>query len=233
MNGGDSTDLYGFTYKSTGATGLHTVNNLILNAGAISHLNGTVDVFNLAGSISVVADSSIRAKQGPINISASISGSSDLYIGATDGGGVRTVTFSGDNSFTGDLITSAASSLFILADTGSMSFSIGANGVNNAITGIGSATLNGAFSIDTSGADLTLGNTWDLVTATTTTFGGTFSVDGYADLGGGIWSNGVFEFDTATGVLAFAPIPEPSTYAALVGGLMLGVAALKRRRRAV
>jgi hypothetical protein len=229
MNGGDSSDLYGFTYKSTGATGVHTVNNLILNAGAINHLNGGGDVFRLAGAISVIGDSAIRAKQGPIVISSSISGSADLYIGASDGGGARTVTFSGNNSFTGDIITTAASALFVLGDTGSLTFGIGANGVSNVVSGSGSATFNGAFNIDTSGADLTLGNSWNLVTASTKVFGGTFSVAGYSDLGGGQWSNGILTFDTATGALSV--VPEPGSAAALAGAAVLGFVSLRRRRR--
>jgi hypothetical protein len=230
MNGAATGDLNGFSYKGLGTTGVLTVNSLILAGGSINHLNGVGDVFVLAGNLSVTGDSIIRAKQGPINITASVSGSSDLYIGATDGGGVRTVTFSGANTFTGDIVTTTNTALFILGDTGSLAFTIGANGVNNSVSGTGSATFNGVFSIDTSGADATFGNTWNLTTAATKTFGGTFSVAGYADLGSGIWSNGQFEFSTATGTLM--AIPEPATCVTLAGGVVFGAALALRRRRA-
>lgn len=238
MNGGDSSDLYGFTFKSTGATGLITVNNLVLNAGAINHLNGTGDIFNLAGAISVIGDSAIRAKQGNINISAAISGTADLYLGATDGlGANRAINFSGNNSFTGDLISTATSTYFTLANTGTFSFDIGASGVNNRIFGSpstnGTAIFNGTFSFDLSSAETTLGASWTIVDNSTLleSYGGTFAVAGFTDSGGGVWTNGSYEFDQGTGVLT-SIIPEPSSFASLFGAVMLGFAATRRRRKA-
>ena len=238
MNGASSSDLFGFTYKSTGATGQITVNNLILNAGAINHLNGIGDIFNLAGSISVIGDSAIRAKQGNINISAAISGTSDLYLGATDGlTANRSINFSGSNSFTGDLISTATTTYFTLTNTGTFSFDIGASGVNNRIFGSpstnGTAIFNGTFSFDLSSAETTLGASWTIVDNSTLleSYGGTFAVAGFTDSGGGVWTNGSYEFDQGTGVLT-SIIPEPSSFASLFGAVMLGFAATRRRRKA-
>lgn len=47
---------------------------------------------------------------------------------------------------------------------------------------------------------------------------------------------GIVEFSSSTGgnpaTLSFSAVPEPSTYAAIAGGLMLGVAVLRRRQSA-
>jgi hypothetical protein len=237
MNGASSSDLFGFTYKSTGATGLITVNNLILNAGAINHLNGIGDIFNLAGSISVIGDSAIRAKQGNINISAAISGTSDLYLGGTDGlSASRAINFSGNNSFTGDLISTATTTYFTLTNTGTFSFDIGAAGVNNRIFGSpstnGTAIFNGTFSFNLAGAATTSGASWTVVDNSTLleSYGASFAVAGFTNNGSGVWSNGGYEFDQGTGVLT--AVPEPSSFASLFGAAMLGFAAMRRRRKA-
>ena len=237
MNGASSSDLFGFTYKSTGATGLITVNSLILNAGAINHLNGIGDVFNLAGSISVIGDSAIRAKQGNINISAAISGSADLYLGATDGlSASRSVNFSGNNSFTGDLISTSTTTYFTLTNTGTFSFDIGAAGVNNRIFGSpstnGTAIFNGTFSFNLAGAATTNGSSWTIVDHSTLleSYGGSFAVAGFTNNGSGVWSNGGYVFDQGTGVLT--AVPEPSAFASVFGAAMLGFAAIRRRRKA-
>lgn len=54
-----------------------------------------------------------------------------------------------------------------LAATGQMKFVIGANHVNNAIANAGTLNLDGSFNLDLSGADLTPGNSWSLVSGTT------------------------------------------------------------------
>jgi hypothetical protein len=238
MNGASSSDLFGFTYKSTGTGGGFTINNLILNAGAINHLNGIGDTFNIAGAISVVGDSAIRAKQGNINISSAISGTSDLYLGATDGlSASRAINFSGNNSFTGDLISTATTTYFTLTNTGTFSFDIGAAGVNNRIFGLastnGTAIFNGTFSFNLASAAATLGASWTIVDNATLleSYGGTFSVAGFTNSGGGVWTNGSYEFNQGTGVLT-SMIPEPSSFASVFGAIMLGFAATRRRRQA-
>ena len=113
-----------------------------------------------------------------------------------------------------------------------MNFAIGANNVSNAIFGTGRATIDGVFNFNLSGADLTPGNTWNLVTATTKTFGTNFAITGFTEVDG-LWTNGngSLQFAEATGTLtAFAPIPEPSSFAALAGLAVLGFGTTRRRR---
>ena len=89
-----------------------------------------------------------------------------------------------------------------------MKFAIGANGVNNSVTGTGIAQYNGAFNFDLTAADATIGNSWAITNVTTQTFGDTFNVPGFFESSTGTWINGNFQFDEATGTLSVAPAPE-------------------------
>lgn len=238
INGGDTDDAYGLTYKGTGTTATITVANLILAGGSINHLNGTGDLFRLAGNLSVTGDSIIRAKQGSIAIDSIVTGSSKLYLGATDGLSTsRSVNFNGANTFTGDLIATSTSTYFTLGSTGTFTFNIGAAGVNNSIYGLAgtnaSVVFNGVFSFDLSGASTQQGSTWNIIDNSTLleSYGSTFSVAGFTDLGSGVWSNGAYEFSQTTGVLT-SVIPEPSSFASFAGLACIGWVATRRRRQA-
>lgn len=214
-DGASTADLLGLTYKSSGSTAVFTVNNLILAGGSINHLNAIADVFNLAGNMSITGTSVIRAKQGTINVSAAVSGTSDLYIGATDGlSASRSVTFSGNNTFSGNIITRAASSTFTLASTGSLKFSIGAVGVNNKVSGPGTANFSGSFILDLTNASKTIGDSWTLVdtAAVVETFSATFSIPGFTEVNNewtGTQDGAYYRFSEATGVLTV--ISDPSS----------------------
>ncbi len=228
----------GLLYKGTGTTGIITVNNLILAGGYIRHANGVGDIFQLAGNLSVTADSTIRAQQGVIDISAIISGSSKITVGAADGPG-RILRFSGANTFTGNLAVENTGR-FELTATGGLTFDIGANGVNNSVTGLNAAgsfaDFNGTFNFDLTDAGTTVGDTWTIVDVAnlTETFGGGFTVNGFTDAGGDLWTrsaNGVtYQFSESSGTLSVTPVPEPNSAAlALIGGAGLWLA---RRRQA-
>jgi hypothetical protein len=215
--GGDSltinnTGAYpqGLFYKGTGtsaSTGIITINNLILAGGLISHGQGDTQYFNLAGNITVGADSTIWAKQGPTNIYASISGSSDITIPVPDGNfATRVLTFySTTSSFTGNLINNGR---FILADNAVFNFVIGEAGVNNSISGTGSiTTINGDFTLDLTGATSTLGDSWLIVSATGQTYGSTFSVVGFTDNLNDTWAKDIngtlsYLYNERTGTLS-------------------------------
>jgi len=228
--GGDSLNInntggypQGMLYKGTGNTGVITVDNLILNGGLISHGNGTADVFQLDGNINVVANSSIYAKQGPINVLAAISGSANITNPGSDGDG-RTLTFmSAASTFTGSIVNNGR---FALADDAVLNFVIGASGVNNSVSGTGAATdFNGDFVFDLSGASSNSGDSWAIASAATQSFGATFSVPGFTE-SGNVWANGVYRFDEANGVLSV--VPEPSSLAILLFAIPLLSAARQR-----
>lgn len=196
----------GLLYKGTGTTGVITINNLIVNGGFISHAQGTADLFQLDGSISVAGASTIYSKQGHTNILADISGAANLTIAATDdnaNAAQRIVTLMGNNTYTGNIDVLGK---LTLGDTGSMSFNIGANGVNNTVSGTGVANFNGTFNFNLTGASAAPGNSWTIASVTNQTFGSTFAVDGFSQ-SGDFWTNGTFLFNPLSGILSVALPP--------------------------
>ncbi len=201
----------GLYFKGQGTSAVVTFNNLILDGGWVYHLSNLSDLFQLGGVVTVESASNICAKQGNIDILASVAGSGALTIRPTDSPAVddRYVRFyAWDNTFSGDLVNEAR---FELAEGANFAFTIGADGVNNAIIGPSAAAtlLNGVFEIDLTAASDTVGDAWTLVTAANTTYGATFDIPGFSR-NGSLWRNGQYEFDETTGVLTV--VPAPSTW---------------------
>lgn len=193
-------------YKGTGTAGNITINYLIANGGSvIDHRNGAGDVCNLYGNIHIAADSVMYAKQGPINVYTAISGSGTITNPGTDGPG-RTLTFySAANTFTGSIVNNGR---FVLADNAVLNFVIGTSWVNNSVSGTGpQTTFDGDFTFDLNGAGTTYGDSWQIASAAGQTFGSTFTVAGFVDIGEGFWvtrhNNGTFyQFSQSTGQLS-------------------------------
>lgn len=166
-------------------------------------------------------------------INGDISGTGDLIKGQYQGGNSQVLTLAGANTYTGDtLITNGG---FTLAETGGLTFSIGADGVNNQVAGTsgGAILFGGVFSFVFDGEAFADGNSWVIVDKsglTNTSFAATFSVSGFDEVDD-IWTNASgFTFSEDTGVLSYAAVPESSTYAALAGLGALGFVASRRRR---
>ncbi|MBW8781895.1 MAG: hypothetical protein JF599_08410 [Verrucomicrobia bacterium] len=223
----------GLIVKSNGTSNI-TINNLIIDGGSIRDGNGSSDTINLLGAITITSNGGLLTMQEAWNIQSGISGAGNLTV--ADPG--LQLTFSGANTSTGSLIFNTANSKFTLASGGSMSFSIGANLVNNAVktsgSGAGTATFNGTFNFDLTGADTTLGNSWTIVgSGLTKSFSGTFAVNGFTETNN-VWTStdGVFQFSEATGVLSVvSAIPEPAGYGIAASLALFTVAAVARRRR--
>jgi autotransporter-associated beta strand protein len=141
------------------------------------------------------------------------------------GGIVKTGTgilqLDGINTYRGD--TSLSVGDLLLSDDAGLTFVIGEAEVNNKLTGAGDADLAGDFYFDLAFAGTTVGDSWTIEDlAGTVSYDTTFSVNSFADAGGGLWTtsaNGAdYEFSESTGVLTV--IPEPAT----IG--MLGLGAL-------
>ena len=145
--------------------------------------------------------------------------------------GVSELLLTGDVKITGDTIVDAGT--LTMSDIGSFTFYIGENGVNNGIGGTGTFAMNGTFIFDLTAASETFGNSWQIVSQTVAaTFGDNFTVAGFTQ-DNDVWTFGDYTFSESTGLLTYAAIPEPSTYAALVGAGFLGLAVMRRKRRSV
>jgi hypothetical protein len=223
-------------WKGSGTAAVITVNNLIINGGQIRHGQGDGDSFTLAGNISVGTKGAGFATQGATFVTAPISGTSSITVMDNgSGGAVRTVYFQSPSStFTGNILLNSARSRLTFNNGGVANFVLGATGVNNSISvNTGSVlTLDGLFNINTVSADLTPGNSWNLITGTAT-YGSNFAISGFSAADANTWTNpsNTLSFSTVTGTLtSLAAVPEPSAFAALAGLAGLGFAASRRRR---
>lgn len=146
--------------------------------------------------------------------------------------GSYTQTLANTNSHRGNTAVNAGT--LILADDATMTFYIGADGVNNAILGTGQIVLDGNFVFDLSQAVAIAGNSWLIVETSQlgSTFSDTFTVQGFTQ-NDNIWTSGSYEFSEATGLLTYA-VPEPDSLALLLGGgLSLLVWRANRRQKMI
>ncbi len=158
-----------------------------------------------SGPVTLAANSTLGATASAQNftISGVISESAGSF-GLTKTQ-ASTVTLTAVNTYTGNTTVNAGT--INLADNAGLKFVIGANGVNNKITGVGSAVINGDFTLDLSGANLTNGNSWTLVDTTTKAFGATFTLNGFteaADVHTKVVGAQTWTFTESTGVLTLA-----------------------------
>lgn len=216
--------------KLIGSNAILDTSTITVNSGGTFELaSGVSDgIASLAGSGSVVGGANSALTLGASNANSTFTGTIAGGLNLIKAG-TGTFTFGGASTSVGNITVNAGT--FTLADAGSLTFYIGDNGISNSVGGTGTANFNGDFNFDFSGADLTNGNSWSIVSSSLSkSFGAGFGVNGFVDQGGGIWTNGGFTFDQSTGSLSYAAVPEPSTFAVLGGVVALGFAALRRRR---
>ena len=118
------------------------------------------------------------------------------------GGG--TVTLSGLNTYTAN--TTVTNGTLVLASTGGLKFAV-ADASNNKVTGAGSATLNGTFTVDTTAVTKTSGS-WTLVDTNTKSFGSSFGLAGFSGPVGNVYTKvsgaQTWTFDKSTGALSLS-----------------------------
>lgn len=207
----------------------------LLNDGKL-RLGGTgvARTFSAQNSIKLTGNGGILAQQPGVGIDSTVTtsqpilGTGDLTLeGLFPRNDSKTILNLGGNiTHTGDTIVKGAinaSHPFTvnLTSPSSMTFTIGANGVNNSILdqsggGFNALTLGGTFVFDRSGASIADGNAWTIVGSgfDSLAYGQNFSVSGFTEETPGQWTlvdaATTWSFSESTGNLTIAVVPEPS-----------------------
>lgn len=246
---GNNTYTGGIT--ATAGTIRVSTNNTALGTGALTITSATVNT-STSVLLATASGGGARTLANNVAINNNGTGTSTLNLdggfaaltlnGVISGNGnvattsSGTVTLGGVNTYTG-MTTVGGNNTLVLANSGALQFLIGANGINNSISGTGTLVLDGTFNFDLTSASAVLGDSWQIVNnaTLTETYSGTFAVGGGFSDGDNdnVWTftngSGIeYSFAEATGTLSVTAVPEPSI--ALLGGL--GVLGLLRRRRA-
>lgn len=205
------------------------VANNVISAGAGTNV---LDFISTSGTLDgdVTLDNHLTlgirsAGATGLTINGDISGTGDLIKGQYQGGNSQQLTLAANVTTSGNVLVN--NGVLTLANTSSMTFRIGEDGVTNKIGGTGTVNLNGQIVFDLSMAAEEEGNAWLVVDAGTQNYGSGFSVQGF-NQSGTEWSLGGYTFYQATGVLAYV-VPEPSAAALLLGAGALF--SLRRSRR--
>lgn len=210
----------------------------IANNITVANTSGTNVLGSISTGISGTAtfSGSILLNGGVTLTSTRVVGTTVRFTGTISGAGAVHTSGSGEirlgngtanltNTYEGNTVLTQTSSL-LLTDNAKLTFYIGANGVNNQITGSGQTlTLDGDFVFNLTNAAAV--GSWTIVDVANLneTFGSTFTVVGFTNVGD-IWTSGNYTFNEATGVLT--AVPEPSTV--LLSGLGLASLLFRARR---
>ncbi|MEI6606676.1 MAG: autotransporter-associated beta strand repeat-containing protein, partial [Verrucomicrobiota bacterium] len=179
--------------------GYLTIGGTITHFSGNSNGSGTLNSGNFPGAISLDATTFFNyASTAAQTLSGVISGAGNVQV---TGGG--TLTLSGTNTYSSD--TTVSNGTLVLADGGALKFAV-TNTSSNKVTGAGSATLDGAFTIDTSAVTAENGS-WTLVNTTTKSFGSTFTMPGFSKSGTvftKVDGTRTWTFDTTSAVLSLS-----------------------------
>ncbi|MFM2199625.1 MAG: hypothetical protein RLZZ505_3057 [Verrucomicrobiota bacterium] len=233
LNGGTLTANQIIDADNVGTTG-NSNTTFNFNGGTLTAGSGSTTAFMTGLTNAYVKSGGAKVDTSGRDITIGQALLADSSTGGLEKIGAGTLTLAANSTYTGDTLVNNGT--LALSSTGGLKFVIGADDVNNQITGAGTVSLDGLFTFDLTSASTTLNDSWNIVdvASLTETFGFNFNVDTFSRDGGGtgagIWTkvidaNSRYQFDTSSGVLTV--IPEPS--AALLGGL--GLLALLRRRR--
>ena len=203
-------------YKGGGNTAVITINNLIYDGGELRHASSLNDHCRLDGNqLTVTANGmSISQVQGPIHLMMPLAGSGPISLGGySNSGGFPISIESASSTYTGSITLAQEAGqqvVMVLSTNANLNFVIGANGVNNSVSGTGSATFDGVFVFDLTGASTAIGASWTIADVSSQSFGASFSVDGFQGLGS-LWfldaGDAYYQFDTASGVLSVIEAP--------------------------
>ncbi len=196
--------MVNFNTALTGVSTL-TVGGLFTGPNAANGLatentrgTGSLGAGNYPGNISLGLNTVLNYRSSVAQtLSGEISGAGTVTVD-----GLSTVTMTGLNTYTGNTNVPTGNTL-ALSSTGGMTFAL-TNASTNKITGAGTATLDGTFTINTSAVTNPTG-TWTLVDTTTKSFGANFAVDGFTE-DTNVWTlvdgTKTWTFSEGTGVLS-------------------------------
>ncbi|MEM6330350.1 MAG: dockerin type I domain-containing protein [Planctomycetota bacterium] len=194
-------------YRGRGNGTRVIVDQLVLQAGEIVHNSpdGDASPMRLEGNLTIIRSGTLSADAGAIDVYSAVHGDGLLTIALPPAPDFSLDTwvrfYSGQNTFDGNIEVDTGR--FRLARDANLNFTIGGAGENNTLAGAASAVLlEGVLDLDLSAASTTPGDSWELIATANTRYTGTFRVDGFDNLGGGLWSDGVYEFAQSTGVLS-------------------------------
>ncbi|RYD37331.1 MAG: PEP-CTERM sorting domain-containing protein [Verrucomicrobiaceae bacterium] len=163
-----------------------------------------------------------------IGISVPLSGVGSLTKTGTD-----QLKLLGANTYTGNTVVNEG--ILTLIDSGSLAFKIGADGVNNQITGDGGGVLNLFGKLNFDLANAASQGMWNIVDTTNlagVNYGIDFGVTGWTDAGSNVWTfdtgSSFYSFNGADGILT--AVPEPGSMGLACAGLGLLVAFRRRGR---
>ncbi len=212
------------TVESGGVFSLGTTNGV--NSQTIRSLSGSAGYVTTLATLAsnATATLTISNEAGDYNTFSGqiVTGSSlNSLIGTTATNGIMALTktgagtqvLNGANTYGGN--TTINNGLLELGPSGSLTFNIGNSGVNNTVTGSGSAFLRGTFVFNLANASTNASDSWTIVASgTTKTYDGGFSVAGFTN-SGGTWyrgENGVtYLFTQSNSVLSVGTVPPPPT----------------------
>ena len=203
LTGGTSVTFGGTGTQEFSGANLNYTNATALNNGILKLTDTTAwnSAITLGGSNTPKLQ--LNRTTGTWTLAKAITGGSANA--AVEKTGAGTVVLSAVSTYNGD--TTVTAGALALADNGGLKFVIGANGVNNKVTGPGTVTLDGDFTFDLSGANTTSGNTWTIVNTTTKSFTGNFTVVGFTE-SANIWTKVVgantWTFKESDGTLSVA-----------------------------
>ena len=233
LNGGTLTANQIIDLDNRGTTG-NSNTTFNFNGGTLTAGSGSITAFMTGLTNAYVKSGGAKINTSGRDITIGQALLADSSAGGLQKDGLGILTLANVSTYTGDTLVNNGS--LALTSAGGLKFKIGADDVNNKITGAGTVSLDGLFTFDLTTASTTLNDSWNIVNVASLTesYGSNFNVDTFSREGGGtgsgIWTkvidaNSSYQFDTSSGVLTV--IPEPS--AALLGGL--GLLVLLRRRR--